>query len=761
MFHHLDTRRAALLAAGCLWLISTGITLAHARAVPSKDCGVSGVVTNHEGNAIQGARIILTPGGQVFFADMEGKFCITGLEEKDYEILAEMDGYKEQTFAFRYSASRPVQLEVVLQTLLRERVTVEAFLEAGKLEEAPVRVEIVPREMIEKTASRTLADALDFMTGVRVESNCQNCNFSQVRLLGLDGAYSQILIDGQPLISSLAQVYSIEQIPARMVDRIEVIKGGGSAMYGAGAVAGAINVIPREAKENGGWLDSSLGWMAGLPTTSQQGVLDLVSADRNTTFTVFGQIDRTLPLDLDGDSFTEVGKRSLSATGGRITRRVLKEKGKLVFDFGHVWEFRRGGDRLDQPEHFADIAESTRMNRTTVALGWAHYVGANTFYRLAFSTAYSARDSYYGSGQDPNAYGRTESPLFVLDSQLTHTRKNHLLTFGFQQSSDHLRDEQPAYDRYTDDVYRNSGFFVQDTWAFAEKWELLGGLRVDKHNQIARAIVSPRLALQWEPTANWHLRGSVAKGFRPPQVFDEDLHVTQVGGAGAVIRNARNLRHERAISYMLGSEWTPAFGVHRLLLETNFFRTRISDLFKVVEVDDLLTPELEFQRKNLGRAAIYGVELNGGYAYGSRFMVEIGHVRQRGRHDTSEPDFGSLDFFRTPNHHSNLTMSWMNPRWADLFFGVKQTGSMWVPHYAGYIPQDRLEKVPAYVTFDANVSRVFERHNADQGITVTIGVKNITNAYQRDLDQGPLRDSGYVHGPRFPRTFYANLKLNF
>jgi outer membrane receptor for ferrienterochelin and colicins len=78
-------------------------------------------------------------------------------------------------------------------------------------------------------AARSLAEAMEFSTGVRVENNCQNCNFSQIRLLGLEGPYTQILVDGQPVISSLAQVYGIEQIPARLIERIEVVKGGGSA----------------------------------------------------------------------------------------------------------------------------------------------------------------------------------------------------------------------------------------------------------------------------------------------------------------------------------------------------------------------------------------------------------------------------------------------------------------------------------------------------------------------------------------------------
>lgn len=104
--------------------------------------------------------------------------------------------------------------------------------------------------------ARTLADAVEYTTGVRVESNCQNCDFSQIRLLWLEGPYTQILMGGQPVGSSLAQVYGIEQIPSRMIDRIEIVKGGGSALYGPESVGGVVNIISREPAKRGGLFES-------------------------------------------------------------------------------------------------------------------------------------------------------------------------------------------------------------------------------------------------------------------------------------------------------------------------------------------------------------------------------------------------------------------------------------------------------------------------------------------------------------------------
>src|SRR6478735_2115052 len=118
-------------------------------------------------------------------------------------------------------------IAVVLAPAFKADVEVAAERRDARLRDAPVRTEVVSRDFVEHVGARTLADAVEYTTGVRVENNCQNCNFSQVRLLGLEGPYTQILMDGQPTLSSLAQVYGLEQIPARLIDRIEVTKGGG------------------------------------------------------------------------------------------------------------------------------------------------------------------------------------------------------------------------------------------------------------------------------------------------------------------------------------------------------------------------------------------------------------------------------------------------------------------------------------------------------------------------------------------------------
>jgi outer membrane receptor for ferrienterochelin and colicins len=143
-------------------------------------------------------------------------------------------------------------------TLHVNEITISSNREQTLRREAPALVTIATPKTMQTMNAVCLAQTLDFVPGLRVEDNCQNCGFTQVRINGLDGHYSQILIDSKPIFSSLNGVYGLEQIPAEMIGRIEVMRGGGSALFGASAVGGVINIITKEATSNGGGFGHSV-----------------------------------------------------------------------------------------------------------------------------------------------------------------------------------------------------------------------------------------------------------------------------------------------------------------------------------------------------------------------------------------------------------------------------------------------------------------------------------------------------------------------
>lgn len=168
-----------------------------------------------------------------------------------------MMGYKTITkeVSIRANTSLEIDFEMEEESIPLNAVVVSANRnETNRMLAPPSLVSVVDVKMLEATNSKNLAQALNFQPGLRVEDNCQNCGLSQVRINGLEGgAYSQILINSRPIYGALTGVYGLEQIPSNMIDRIEVIRGGGgSALFGSSAIGGVINVITKESSATAG-----------------------------------------------------------------------------------------------------------------------------------------------------------------------------------------------------------------------------------------------------------------------------------------------------------------------------------------------------------------------------------------------------------------------------------------------------------------------------------------------------------------------------
>jgi outer membrane receptor for ferrienterochelin and colicins len=727
----------------------------------TQPCRAGGVVVDSTGLPVPGVTVLVSGTDGLLVTDPAGRFCLPTLPNGSYEVVAELVGFEPARTQVMMRGGNSPAVHLVLTPSFREDVEVVGRRIDKGLDASPIRTEVVGQETIRALGARSLAEVVEYTTGVRVENNCQNCNFSQIRLLGLQGPYTQILIDGQPVVSSLAQVYAVEQIPARLIERVEVVKGGGSARYGASSVGGVVNVVPREPTRTGGALDLRTESAGGSPNFQVGTGADWVSADRRTFARLFGQFDRMEAIDVDGDGFTEVSQRHFDSVGLRFGRRLLEGgRGKLTGDLMRVFEDRRGGNLLHLPPDETDITEWTEATGYSGAVSWTHNINSRFDYRLTYSTADTRRNSYYGSGGDPDAYGRTTSRLSVLDTTVNHYRSRHLMSWGLQVSDESLNDTQPAYDRSISDRYSSAGVFFQDDWTIAPRLQLMTGIRADRHSALDHLIASPRLGLMYSPRDAFDVRLSFARGFRAPQVFDEDLHIIQVGGEAVIIRHDSDLREERSSNYMAGFEWKPVAGRGQALLEANGFYTRLTDLFFNVEHPDPQTQDLEFLKLNLGGARVYGLELNSGWGIGDRLILQGGIVVQRSEFDDEEPDFGSREFFRTPRVYGNLSATWRHDWFGMLFTGIRHEGRMRAPHYAGFIPENRLELTPMMLTWDASYEYPL-MIRMDRRVVLSVVGRNLTNVYQSDLDQGPDRDSGYVYGPRWPRTLSIGLKVDF
>lgn len=184
--------------------------------------------------------------------DATGHYYLRNLPVGQFYIVVSGVGYKpmEQKISLEEGKTIEVNFEIEEDQILLNGVVVSANRNETNRKEASTIVNVISPKIFENTNSVCLAQGLNFQPGLRVETNCQNCGFQQVRINGLDGPYSQILIDSRPIFSSLAGVYGIEQIPTNMIERVEVVRGGGSAIFGSNAIAGTINIITKEPTTN-------------------------------------------------------------------------------------------------------------------------------------------------------------------------------------------------------------------------------------------------------------------------------------------------------------------------------------------------------------------------------------------------------------------------------------------------------------------------------------------------------------------------------
>ena len=167
--------------------------------------------------------------------DATGHYMLKDLPIGDLTLEVSFIGYKKITKTVTTKTNTLLEVNFLLEeeALAIDEVVVSATRSETMRREAPALVNVLDMKLFERTQSTDISQGLKFQPGVRVETNCQNCGFSQVRINGMDGPYSQILIDSRPVFSALAGVYGLEQIPANMIERVEVVRGGGSALFGS------------------------------------------------------------------------------------------------------------------------------------------------------------------------------------------------------------------------------------------------------------------------------------------------------------------------------------------------------------------------------------------------------------------------------------------------------------------------------------------------------------------------------------------------
>ena len=718
------------------------------------------------------AKIWIAETNKGYVGNEEGQFEITALPAGKYTLRVTAMGYETMTKEVTVSSefATIVHFKMKEEAQIIDEVVVSANRNEISRKDAPVVVSVANLKLFETVNSVDLAKSLNYITGLRVENNCQNCGFPQVRINGLEGPYSQVLINSRPVVSALSGVYGLEQIPVNMIDRVEVVRGGGSALFGANAVGGTINIITKDPVSNSFSLTSNLSLLGGESWEQYMGAnASLVSKDNSYGIAIYESYRNRNDYDHDGDGFSELGKININTFGLRAYYRPTHTS-RFSVEYHTTNEKRRGGNKFDLQPHESDITEQTEhvinSGGITYDLGWNEY---NNKLSLFSSIQHIDRNSYYGAQRDPNAYGKTDDLTWVVGATITNRMKNFpiapaLLTAGVEYQQNSLHDIMTGYNRDMKQDVRIASAFLQNEWDLND-FSLLVGVRFDKHNLIDNPIFSPRVNLLYKPSDAFQARLTYSTGFRAPQAYDEDLHVTAVGGEGVQIVLADGLKEERSNSFSGSLDWTTRFGHWQANLLLEGFYTGLNDVFVLEEVGVDADNNPVQERRNGSGARVYGANIDAKIAHGKEFSLQMGFTAQRSRYKQPEAwtevdgeQLTTKRMMRTPDYYGYFTITSSPLKNLELSLSGTYTGEMCVPHYAGYIAADRMENTPDFFDFNTKVAYTFILRD-HINLQLNAGVQNIFNSFQKDLDKGEFRDSGYFYGPTQPRTYFVGIKI--
>jgi len=802
-----------LLGVVCLSLSALGV---HAEELDKSDANIIGHVVDKKTQehlpyvtvALKGTTI-----GTV--TDITGHYFLKNLPEGEFTLEVTSIGYKSENRKVTLKKGKTLEenFEIEEDAIALDGVVVSANRNETARRLAPTLVKVMSPKLFESTNSQTLSQGLVFQPGVRVETDCQNCGYSQVRINGMDGKYTQILIDSRPIFSALAGVYGLEQIPANMIERVEVVRGGGSALFGSSAIAGTINIITKEPIRNSGSFAHTISNFDGLGSFDNNTTLNLslVSDDNKMGAYVYGQNRHRSAWDSNGDGFSELPKLKNQTIGFNGFYKTSAYS-KFNLEYHHMEEFRRGGNRMDLPPHIAEDPDLNGSGEAGLVEQIKHSINTGSVKFTAFSPNQKHTLNIYASAQNIeresyySAYGETTDFTGVLGAQYIHHFDKFLfmpsdVTGGIEFNHDNLHDKATDIQKYRDaalaedptatgdrlqqlidkhtpaplnQIVNISSAYLQNEWK-NERWSFLLGGRVDKNSIMDHAIFSPRANIRYNPMEDINIRLSYAEGFRAPQAFDEDLHISNVGGDLVSIVRSKDLKEERSHSFNASVDWYHLFGSIQANLLIEGFYTKLTDPFVLTAP----TPDpngsnyLIQTRINGSGAKVYGATVEGKVAYLNKIQLQAGITLQRSLYDSpeewsadkehlSDKERQSDKILRTPDVYGYFTALYTPVKPLTLSLNGNYTGKMYVPHLMSQVDgtRDLLVKSPDF--FELGAKAGYDIDFAS-GICLqfNVGVQNIFNSYQSDFDKGATRDSGYIYGPGAPRSYFAGVKLSF
>ncbi|MBE0392083.1 TonB-dependent receptor [Flavobacterium sp. PL002] len=665
--------------------------------------GLKGTVTA-DGMPLPQANILINKASKSIVSDANGNYFIKDLAEGDYEIAVSYTGFRTEKRQITLIDS----IETVLDIKLREDNSLDEVVITGTMKpvsrlESPVPVEVYKPTFFKKNPTSNIFEALQNVNGVRPQLNCNVCNTGDIHINGLEGPYTLVLIDGMPIVSGLSTVYGLSGIPNSLLERIEIVKGPASSLYGSEAVGGLINIITKNPTNapvfsadsfitDYGELNVDLGFKGNVGKTA-------------SVLTGVNYFNYSNPVDNNNDNFTDVTLQDRISVFqkwnfNRKSNKQLSLAGRFFYEDRWGGELQwnkgfRGGDEV--------YGESIYTKR------W-ELLGAYelpTVEKMLFSFSYTDHDQNSVYGNTP--YLAKQRIGF---GQLTWDKKinKHDLLFGTALRYQYYNDNTTA--TVTEDVNWIPSLFVQDEIAFNDKHKILLGARYD-YNDNHGSIFTPRFAYKWKINDNNILRFNTGTGFRIVNLFTEE-HAALTGSRDVIV--LEDLKPERSINANIN--YLKKFYTNNgnfIGLETTAWYTRFSNSI----IPDYDTNPNQIIYKNLdGHAVTKGVSANLDFVFNNGLKMILGATYM----DVSKTENGiTTQQILTEKFSATWAISY---RINKLFLDVDYTGNVYGPMRLPLLGDldPRQEYSPTW-----SIQNIQFTFNKLKNVEIYAGVKNLLN----------------------------------
>ena len=738
-----------------VWIFALGyLTIQENHAQTS----LTGEVSSIEG-PIPGATVRLLNTAFATVTDPNGKYTLSDIPDGNYQIEVRSMGFKIHTEDLIIPRKSSLNIQLDESALTFDEVVVTGTMQPTFVSQSPVKIDVITSQHLNTylpAAASSIMDGITLVNGVQEVVACGVCFTNSISINGLPGPYTAILMDGAPIYGNLASVYGLNGIPNMIIDRFEVIKGPSSTLYGSEAVAGVINIITKDPK------DQPLVSVDIMGTSHYESFGNLSFAPKigktsgfiGANYAYINDFD-----DVNGDGFGDIVNMDRISL---FTKWDIHRKSGKKFNLSakYYYEDRRNGvEEFLTDRNYLDLRGSDQVYGESIYTSRLEMFGtyelpwiSNT--RLDYSLSTHDQDSYYGAD-----YYKAEQDIIFTNLIWNNRLSSHDLTVGFTSRYQNYDDNTVATP--TNSKQYIPGIFLQDEWLVGNDFTLLTGARLD-HYEDHGLIFSPRLNMKYKVGEWTSLRSNFGTGFRIVNLFTED-HAFVTGQREVVI--TEELLPEESYNLSLNANHVYTFGNSQGMIDLDIYYTHFTNKI----TPNYENPDQIIYENTDGYAESKGIGVNIQHQFDFPLSANLGFNMQ----DVTETENGykrQIEF--SPDWTSVFTANYdFRKLKLNMAYTARFTGQMALPEVYDLDENGNPMPTPRPTT-----STPFSIHNIqvmkgfNNGISVYGGVQNFLNYIQpispligfNDPSSNPgfsdNFDTAYAYSPIHGREFYIGIK---